>query len=187
MSRLGWIDAPRASLTQWDDLTRFADALVVLDSTDPAAVLAIERAGIGNTLSSSAASPGRRSRRSRSTTTSWPVRGRGSSSPSRTRAARSRRWAESSGKAGRGVVPVGDDPVSERRPDAEVVAEFSSDPLDLGAQFLTWEYATWELGERLGVNAFDQLDVEERRRWRAELAGGPDRPRPEDVSALATL
>jgi len=50
MSRLGWIDAPRASLTQWDDLTRFADALVVLDSTDPAAVLAIERAGIGNTL-----------------------------------------------------------------------------------------------------------------------------------------
>src|SRR5256712_3857909 len=82
MSRLGWIDAPRASLAQWDDLTRFADAargdgftravvcgmggsslapqvlatsfgapsLVVLDSTDPAAVLAIERAGIGNTL-----------------------------------------------------------------------------------------------------------------------------------------
>ena len=77
--------------------------------------------------------------------------------------------------------------MSERRPDAEVVAEFSSDPLDLGAQFLTWEYATWELGERLGVNAFDQLDVEERRRWRAELAGSPDRPRPEDVSALATL
>src|SRR3989442_6169461 len=26
MSRLGWIDAPRASLAQWDDLTRFADA-----------------------------------------------------------------------------------------------------------------------------------------------------------------
>src|SRR2546426_11719144 len=82
MSRLGWIDAPRASLAQWDDLTRFADAargdgftravvcgmggsslapqvlatsfgapsLVVLDSTDPAAVLATERAGIGNTL-----------------------------------------------------------------------------------------------------------------------------------------
>ncbi len=82
MSRLGWIDAPRASLAQWEDLTRFADAaqrdgftrvvvcgmggsslapqvlatsfgapsLTVLDSTDPAAVLAIERTGIGTTL-----------------------------------------------------------------------------------------------------------------------------------------
>jgi len=64
--------------------------------------------------------------------------------------------------------------VSERRPDSEVVAEFSSDPLDLGAEFLTWEYATWELGERLGVNAFDQPDVEEAKALaRAELAGGP--------------
>jgi len=83
--------------------------------------------------------------------------------------------AESSGKEGRGVVPVVDDPVSERRPDSEVVAEFSSDPLDLGAEFLTWEYATGELGERLGVDAFDQPDVEEAKRLaRAELAGGTE-------------
>src|SRR2546425_11248779 len=26
MNRLGWIDAPRASLAQWDELTRFAAA-----------------------------------------------------------------------------------------------------------------------------------------------------------------
>src|SRR5947208_6021344 len=76
MELLGWKEAPRASLAQWDDLVRFADAarrewlthtvvwgmggsspapqvlaasfgqarLSVLDSTDPAAVLAVARA-----------------------------------------------------------------------------------------------------------------------------------------------
>src|SRR5437879_4841933 len=76
MDLLGWKDAPRASLGQWDDLARFADTaqrdgltrtvvcgmggsslaplvlaasfghvgLSVLDSTDPAAVLAVARA-----------------------------------------------------------------------------------------------------------------------------------------------
>src|SRR5437764_4746159 len=82
MPHLGWIEAPRISLAQWEELTRFAAAvrregltraivcgmggsslapqvlaasfgatsLTVLDSTDPAAVLAIERAGIGDTV-----------------------------------------------------------------------------------------------------------------------------------------
>src|SRR5213078_1487952 len=76
MDLLGWKDAPRASLAQWDDLVRFAEGarrdglthtvvcgmggsslapqvlaasfgrpgLSVLDSTDPAAVLAVARA-----------------------------------------------------------------------------------------------------------------------------------------------
>src|SRR5213075_2433121 len=76
MDLLGWKDAPRASLAQWDDLVRFADGarrdglthtvvcgmggsslapqvlaasfgrtgLSVLDSTDPAGVLAVARA-----------------------------------------------------------------------------------------------------------------------------------------------
>jgi transaldolase/glucose-6-phosphate isomerase len=47
------------------------------------------------------------------------------------------------------------------RADVETVREFSSDPLDLGLEFLRWEYATWALCERLGVDAFDQPDVEE--------------------------
>jgi hypothetical protein len=57
----------------------------------------------------------------------------------------------------------------------EVVGEqsFSGDPLDLGAEFLRWEYATEALCERLGVNAFDQPDVEEAKRLaRAELERG---------------
>jgi hypothetical protein len=83
--------------------------------------------------------------------------------------------AESSGKEGRGVIPVVEDPIGARLPDMEVVGEqnFSADPLDLGAEFLRWEYATEALCERLGVNAFDQPDVEEAKRLaRAELERG---------------
>jgi hypothetical protein len=69
--------------------------------------------------------------------------------------------AESSGKSSRGVVPVVDDPVRATRSDYEAVTEFSTDPLDLGAEFLRWEYATWELCTNLGVNPFDQPDVDE--------------------------
>src|SRR5213594_2797623 len=81
--------------------------------------------------------------------------------------------AESSGKQGRGIVPIVDDPSDARRPDSEIVAEFSADPVDLGAEFLTWELATWELCDRLGVNAFDQPDVEKAKQLaREELARG---------------
>ena len=80
--------------------------------------------------------------------------------------------AESSGKDGRGVVPIVDDPLDASLPDLQTAgpAEFSADPLDLGREFLRWEYATKALCERLGVNAFDQPDVEEAKRLaRAEL------------------
>jgi hypothetical protein len=92
--------------------------------------------------------------------------------------------AESSGKDARGVVPVVDDPLGAPLPDAEVATEFSGDPLDLGTEFLRWEYATWGLCERLGVNAFDQPDVEESKRLaREEL----ERPRGGSEASMATL
>src|SRR5205809_5181033 len=92
--------------------------------------------------------------------------------------------AESSGKAGRGVVPLVDDPAAERRPDTQIVSEFSEDPLDLGAEFLKWELATWELCNELDVNAFDQPDVEAAKAFaREELA----RRRPGAGDAGATL
>lgn len=91
--------------------------------------------------------------------------------------------AESAGKEGRGVIPVVDDPDAVHRSDAEVVTDFAADPLDLGAEFLRWEYATWELCRRLGVNAFDQPDVEAAKAFaRAEL----ERPAGKEP-ALATL
>jgi hypothetical protein len=81
--------------------------------------------------------------------------------------------AESTGKDGRGVVPVVDDPITAPRPDSQIVRDFAADPLALGAEFLAWGYTTEELCTRLGVNAFDQPDVEQAKALaRAELAGG---------------
>ena len=299
MSHLGWIDAPRASLAQWQELTRFAAAvrrdglthvvvcgmggsslapqvlaasfgatsLTALDSTDPAAVLAIERAGIGDAVFVVSSKSGTtvetlafyhyftaRARpeqfvaitepgtsletlaRERGIRAVFPhpvdVGGRYAAltvvgmvpaaligvdgrtlleraqavQPDRAKAvgtglaaavqagrdklvlrlpsgiARLADWieqlvAESTGKNGRGVVPVVDDPSSERRPDVLAFADFSRDPLDLGTEFVRWQYATWELCERLGIDAFDQPDVEEAKRLaRAELEQGDAGP-----------
>ena len=85
--------------------------------------------------------------------------------------------AESSGKNGRGVVPIVQDPSGAALPDLQTCGAdaFSADRLDLGAEFLRWEYATAALCETLGVNAFDQPDVEEAKRLaRAELGQSGD-------------
>ena len=294
MDLLGWKDAPRASLAQWDDLVRFADAargdglthtvvcgmggsslapqvlaasfgqarLSVLDSTDPAAVLAVARtpdfdrtlfvitSKSGSTVETlsfyrylaaraqqgqfvAITDPGSpletlaRARRFRAVFPHPPdVGGRYAAltvvgmlpaalsridgrvlleralavAPAAARAlgarvaaaalagrdklvlrppavvARFADWveqlvAESTGKGGRGVIPVVDEPVAIARADGEIVRDFSADPLALGEAFVAWEYATWELCVRLGVNAFDQPDVEEAKALaRAELA-----------------
>jgi transaldolase/glucose-6-phosphate isomerase len=296
MDLLGWKQAPRASLAQWDDFARFADAarrdrltrtvvcgmggsslapqvlaasfgharLSVLDSTDPAAVLAVARASdfdrtllvisskSGSTVETLSfyrylagraepkrfvaitdpGSPLETLARERGFRAVFPhppnVGGRYAAltvvgmlpaalsgidgrvlleraltvDPPAARAlgagiatavlagrdklvlrppaavARLADWieqlvAESTGKGGRGVVPVVDDPVGAPSPDGEIVTDFSADPLALGAAFVAWEYATWELCVRLGVNAFDQPDVEEAKALaRAELAEG---------------
>jgi len=103
--------------------------------------------------------------------------------------------AESSGKDGRGVVPIVQDPRASALPDSQTAGPemFSPDPLDLGAEFLRWEYATVALCEGLGVNAFDQPDVEEAKRLaRAELTGesgsvGAQRAAPLQTLTLAQL
>ena len=99
--------------------------------------------------------------------------------------------AESSGKDGRGVVPIVQEPDCGTLPDAQTAGPemFSADALDLGLEFLRWEYATQALCERLGVNAFDQPDVEEAKRLaRAELAGaGAQHTAPLPTLTLAQL
>jgi len=98
--------------------------------------------------------------------------------------------AESSGKDGRGVVPIVQDPARGALPDSQTAGPdlFSADPLDLGSEFLRWEYATAALCERLGVNAFDQPDVEEAKRLaRAELAGGDGTAGAQHAAPLPTL
>ncbi|MDJ0322759.1 glucose-6-phosphate isomerase [Cryobacterium sp. PH31-AA6] len=88
--------------------------------------------------------------------------------------------AESTGKQGTGILPVVlglDAPeLSENLPDVQVVRLVADAGLDvfsdndgadeirvsgtLGAQFLVWEYATVIAGRLLGINPFDQPDVE---------------------------
>jgi len=300
MDLLGWKDAPRASLGQWDDLARFADTarrdgltrtvvcgmggsslapqvlaasfgevrLSVLDSTDPAAVLAVARAPdfartlfvisskSGSTVETlsfyrylaARAEPGQfvaitdpgspletlaRARHFRAVFPHPPdVGGRYAAltvvgmlpaalagidgrvlleralavDPEAGRAlgariaaaalagrdklvlrppaavARLADWieqlvAESTGKGGRGVIPVVDDPVATQYADGQVVADVPPEPLSLGAACVSWEYATWELCLRLGVSAFDQPDVEAAKALaRAELAQGDAGP-----------
>jgi hypothetical protein len=96
--------------------------------------------------------------------------------------------AESSGKDGRGVIPLVDHPPDAALPDAQLVTDFSADPRDLAAEFLRWEYATWGMCERLGVNAFDQPDVDEAKRLaREELEGAAQHAAPLPTLSPAEL
>jgi len=82
--------------------------------------------------------------------------------------------AESTGKAGRGIVPIVGDGLPAMSPDAELVTDFSADPLDLGAEFQRWMHVTRAACEALEVDPFDQPDVEEAKALaRAELERGP--------------
>ncbi|MCY7397006.1 MAG: glucose-6-phosphate isomerase [Nocardioides sp.] len=107
--------------------------------------------------------------------------------------------AESTGKDGKGILPVvvpGTDvpDVAPSRPD-EVLATFGPDDLlgshppvsgwgvcldgDLGGQLLLWEYATAVAGRVLGINPFDQPDVESAKVASRELLdGGGATPEP---------
>jgi hypothetical protein len=98
--------------------------------------------------------------------------------------------AESTGKEGKGLIPVADEPVGppevysddrvfvrlalegEADPSEPALAALAAaghpvvtltlrDPLDLGAAFFQWEYATAVVGAILGINAFDQPNVQE--------------------------
>jgi glucose-6-phosphate isomerase len=96
--------------------------------------------------------------------------------------------AESTGKDGRGILPVVVEdegaPGFSPGPDVQLIALGDpAGPVDtvisgpLGAQFLVWEYATAVAGRLLGVNPFDQPNVTESkdntRRLLAESGDGP--------------
>ena len=101
--------------------------------------------------------------------------------------------AESTGKQGRGLLPVvvegldapgtsADDVHLSRvvRQGGEVPDAGSLVRGGLGAQFLAWEYATAVAGRVLGINPFDQPNVQESKDNTNELleAGGAPPPRP---------
>jgi transaldolase/glucose-6-phosphate isomerase len=75
--------------------------------------------------------------------------------------------AESTGKEGKGIVPVaeGGEPVEVRLPD----------PYELGQEFFRWEFGTAVAGARLGINPFDQPNVQAAKdRTQAVLSSGDE-------------
>jgi transaldolase/glucose-6-phosphate isomerase len=98
--------------------------------------------------------------------------------------------AESTGKEGKGLIPIGDEPIGEpavygddriltvlrvRDDDTDFDAEVGAlrsaripevavqldDLFDLGAQFFQWEFATAVVGAALGIDPFDEPNVQE--------------------------
>jgi transaldolase / glucose-6-phosphate isomerase len=63
--------------------------------------------------------------------------------------------AESTGKQGKGIVPAPDDPHAELHEDL-----WLDDPYAVGAEFFRWEFAVAVAGSLLGINPFDQPDVQ---------------------------
>ena len=107
--------------------------------------------------------------------------------------------AESTGKAGKGIVPIVGEPLrepdayaddrvfvrvrlaGEDEPELDALADTLeslghpverlelADPLDLGAEFLRWEVATAAAGIALGIDPFDQPNVQESKDATTEL------------------
>ncbi len=63
--------------------------------------------------------------------------------------------AESTGKLGKGIVPAPDDPRAELHEDVALPS-----PYELGQEFFRWEFAVAVAGSMLGINPFDQPDVQ---------------------------
>ena len=94
--------------------------------------------------------------------------------------------AESTGKEGKGLVPApGEDPVGG--PDRQLGHVRLDDPYDLGAEFYRWEFATAVAGSLLGINPFDQPDVQAAKdKTSALLSQGTD-PEPGPEGSLDDL
>ncbi len=113
--------------------------------------------------------------------------------------------AESTGKEGTGIVPVVGEPVgspevygSDRLfvaygdPEGLPALEAHGDPVarlaagHLGAEFFRWEFATAVAGSVLGIQPFDQPNVEEAKRATKEIldAGASETPGIDDLGSV---
>jgi transaldolase / glucose-6-phosphate isomerase len=94
--------------------------------------------------------------------------------------------AESTGKEGKGVVPApGESPDGPDRQRGEVKLH---DSYDLGSEFFRWEFATAVLGAIMGINPFDQPNVQEAKdRTSAVLESGEELVRLTNDGAVDAL
>lgn len=81
--------------------------------------------------------------------------------------------AESTGKHGKGLIPCPGETVAG--PDRQAQEVRVSDPYEVGQEFFRWEFATAVAGSILGINPFDQPDVQSAKdRTAAVLASGSE-------------
>jgi glucose-6-phosphate isomerase len=93
--------------------------------------------------------------------------------------------AESTGKHGKGLVPVPGE--TAEGPDRQLADVRVTDPYELGQEFYRWEFATAVAGALMGINPFDQPNVQEAKdRTSAILASGEE-PRLNPVGSLDDL
>jgi transaldolase/glucose-6-phosphate isomerase len=81
--------------------------------------------------------------------------------------------AESTGKGGKGLIPAPDEPPGG--PDRQAPEVRLPGPYELGQEFYRWEFATAVAGSILGINPFDQPNVQAAKDKTGEvLAAGGD-------------
>ena len=92
--------------------------------------------------------------------------------------------AESTGKEGKGLVPVIDAPEAA---DVQTHEVRLTDPYELGQEFFRWEFATAVAGSILGINPFDQPDVQAAKDKTNEVLAAGGEPDAEPRGSLDDL
>jgi transaldolase/glucose-6-phosphate isomerase len=82
--------------------------------------------------------------------------------------------AESTGKQGKGLVPAPGE--SADGPDRQAAEVELADALDIGAEFFRWEFAVAVAGAALGINPFDQPNVQAAKDKTNEVLASGDDP-----------
>jgi glucose-6-phosphate isomerase/transaldolase/glucose-6-phosphate isomerase len=82
--------------------------------------------------------------------------------------------AESTGKLGKGLIPAPGEPADG--PDRQAQEVRLSGEYELGQEFFRWEFATAVAGSLLGINPFDQPDVQSAKDRTSQILASGDDP-----------
>ena len=93
--------------------------------------------------------------------------------------------AESTGKHGKGLVPAPGEPADG--PDRQARGLRIADEYELGQELFRWEFATAVAGSILGINPFDQPDVQAAKDKTTQILASGDDPLVEPTSSLEEL
>src|SRR5205807_10494436 len=93
--------------------------------------------------------------------------------------------AESTGKLGKGLVPAPGEPPDG--PDRQAQEVRVTGPYELGQEFFRWEFATAVAGSILGINPFDQPDVQAAKDKTGQILASGENPLVDPVGSREEL